>query len=285
MISQHLGKEITEEKRARWVELLQQSAIEAGLPNDPEFGSVFGSYIVWGSRLAVENSTIGACPPEHMPMPHWDWETAAGPPGSRVSAVSALAVEAEGDPPVALPAADVQLSFAAHIKALFRRHDRQSMTFAFDLWSYEDVRAHSTEILQRLKAGSMPCDGAWPPEQIQVFQRWVETEMPCELDGQRKSSPVKILVICRPKPGVDPKTQIAPLAPEEMAALRKLRDVGLLADTFSPGGPGAVLIVDGSWEEVDSALQTLPLVREELVDTEVIELHPFPTPRMTLPSE
>jgi len=38
-------------------------------------------------------------------------------------------------------------------------------------------------------------------------------------------------------------------------------------------------------EEVDSAFQTLPLVREELVDTEVIELHPFPTPRMTLPSE
>ncbi len=70
-----------------------------------------------------------------------------------------------------------------------------------------------------------------------------------------------------------------------MAALRKLRDVGLLTDTFSPGGPGAVLIVDGSREEVDSALQTLPLVREELVDTEVIELHPFPTPRMTLPSE
>jgi CDGSH-type Zn-finger protein/truncated hemoglobin YjbI len=174
MISQHLGKVITEEKRARWEELLQQSALEAGLPNDPEFRSVFGSYIAWGSRLAVENSTIGARPPEHMPMPHWDWNTAAGPPGSRVSA---LAVKAEDDPPLVLPAADVPLSFAAHIKALFRSHDRQSMTFAFDLWSYEDVRIHSTEILQRLKAGSMPCDGAWPPEQVQVFQRWVETEM------------------------------------------------------------------------------------------------------------
>ncbi len=52
------------------------------------------------------------------------------------------------------------------------------MTFAFDLWSYEDVRTHSTEILQCLKAGSMPCDGAWPPEQVQVFQRWVEAKVP-----------------------------------------------------------------------------------------------------------
>ena len=83
MISQHLDKEITEEKRARWVALLQLSAREAGMPNDPEFRSTFGSYIEWGSRLAVENSTTGAQPPEHMPMPHWDWH-AAGAPGSRV---------------------------------------------------------------------------------------------------------------------------------------------------------------------------------------------------------
>ncbi len=67
-----------------------------------------------------------------------------------------------------------------------------------------------------------------------------------------------------------------PLRPKEMAALRTLRDAGLLAGAFSPGGPGAVLIFDCSLEEVESALQDLSLVREELVDTEVIELHPFP---------
>ena len=53
-------------------------------PADPEFRSAFSSYIEWGSRLALENSQPGARPPEHMPMPHWDWHTAAGPPGSRI---------------------------------------------------------------------------------------------------------------------------------------------------------------------------------------------------------
>ena len=60
MLSQHLGKCLTEEQRTRWVELLLQSAREAGLPNDAEFRSAFGAYIEWGSRLAVENSQTGA---------------------------------------------------------------------------------------------------------------------------------------------------------------------------------------------------------------------------------
>ena len=76
MITQHVGKCLTEEQRTRWVALLLQSAREAGLPNDPEFRSAFSSYIEWGSRLAVENSQTNARPPEHMPMPHWDWNTA-----------------------------------------------------------------------------------------------------------------------------------------------------------------------------------------------------------------
>ena len=36
------------------------------------------------------------------------------------------------------------------------------MRFAFDLWSYEDVSANATAILEKLSAGTMPCDGAWP---------------------------------------------------------------------------------------------------------------------------
>ena len=88
MISQHVGKGLTEEQRGRWVALLLQSAHDAGLPNDAEFRSALGSYIEWGSRLAVENSQAGARPPEHMPMPRWDWHTAAGPPGSRISALA-----------------------------------------------------------------------------------------------------------------------------------------------------------------------------------------------------
>ena len=51
------------------------------------------------------------------------------------------------------------------------------MSFAFDLWSGDDVRAHAAGILQRLQDGSMPCDGAWPADQIAVFQRWTESGM------------------------------------------------------------------------------------------------------------
>ena len=74
-----------------------------------------------------------------------------------------------------LPGPGDQVSFAAHIKPLFRESDRQSMSFAFDLWSLDDVRAHAADILDRLRAGSMPCDGAWPEEQVTVFARWTET--------------------------------------------------------------------------------------------------------------
>jgi hypothetical protein len=37
MISQHVGKKLTEAQRARWVMLLVRSAAEAGLPQDAEF--------------------------------------------------------------------------------------------------------------------------------------------------------------------------------------------------------------------------------------------------------
>ena len=56
------------------------------------------------------------------------------------------------------------ISFEADIKPLFREKDRNSMRSAFDLWSYDDVSANAQAILARVKAGTMPCDGAWPPE-------------------------------------------------------------------------------------------------------------------------
>ena len=70
------------------------------------------------------------------------------------------------------------MSFEAHIKPLFRARDRQSMTFAFDLWSYADVKANAAGIGERLRNGTMPCDGAWPPEKIDAFSRWAESEFP-----------------------------------------------------------------------------------------------------------
>ena len=66
---------------------LAQSADDAGLPTDPEFRAAFLAYIEWGSRIAVENSTSGANPPPHMPVPRWWWVCDATP-GSRLSALA-----------------------------------------------------------------------------------------------------------------------------------------------------------------------------------------------------
>ena len=71
-----------------------------------------------------------------------------------------------------------RVSFDTDLKPLFRPRDRESMLSHFDLWSYEDVSAHSTAIMARLLAGTMPCDGAWPAEQIDLLQRWVDTGKP-----------------------------------------------------------------------------------------------------------
>jgi hypothetical protein len=70
---------------------------------------------------------------------------------------------------------------ASHIKPLFRQRDRQSMSFVFDLWSYDDVRQYADAILDRLQTGTMPCDGAWPQLKIDVFHRWVDTGKPSQL--------------------------------------------------------------------------------------------------------
>jgi truncated hemoglobin YjbI len=182
MVSQHVGRQVTEEQRARWAALLYRSAQEAGLPNDPEFQSLFHAYIEWGSRLAVENSQSGARPPASLPMPHWDWNTAAGPPGPlvRTRGLSSAPAPAEEDDAMAdaLPGPDEPVSYEAHVKGLFREQDRKSMRFAFDLWDYEDVRDHADDIATRLGEGTMPCDGAWSDEQVAVFGRWVDAGMP-----------------------------------------------------------------------------------------------------------
>jgi hypothetical protein len=163
-----LGTGFGEEQRARWVTLLSVAADEAALPADPEFRSVLSSCLEWASRTALALSLAGAGP-RQAPAPRWDWGP-GGPP-----ATPAPAADGTGAAAVALPGPDQPVSFAAHIKPLFRERDRQSMSFAFDLWSFEDVSSRATEILSRLRDGSMPCDGAWPAAQTQVFQRWADT--------------------------------------------------------------------------------------------------------------
>ncbi|HEY1832487.1 MAG TPA: hypothetical protein VGG38_19775 [Acidimicrobiales bacterium] len=71
------------------------------------------------------------------------------------------------------PPPDGQLSFAANIKPLFRESDRAAMHGAFDLWSADDVRAHGAAIAGRLRDGSMPCDGRWPADRVDLFDQWL----------------------------------------------------------------------------------------------------------------
>ena len=71
--------------------------------------------------------------------------------------------------------AEGAVSFAADIRPLFREKDVRSMTRHFDLTSFEDVSTVADRILGRLRAGSMPCDGEWPSEQVDLFERWIET--------------------------------------------------------------------------------------------------------------
>src|SRR5205823_14119920 len=69
---------------------------------------------------------------------------------------------------VALSATDEPISFEQDIKPLFRERDRESMKGHFDLWSHDDVVRNSDVILERLRDGTMPCDGVWSSEQIAV---------------------------------------------------------------------------------------------------------------------
>jgi hypothetical protein len=68
-----------------------------------------------------------------------------------------------------------ELSFAKDIRPLFRDRDVQSMQFAFDLASYEEVRTHADAIYATLAAGQMPCDGAWAEEDVRRFRSWLDT--------------------------------------------------------------------------------------------------------------
>ena len=71
------------------------------------------------------------------------------------------------------------VSFAQHIRPLFRdTPDVDSMKdYGLDLASYEDVKKHSAKIFDTLDSGSMPCDGPWPAERVNLFKQWMDEGM------------------------------------------------------------------------------------------------------------
>jgi hypothetical protein len=68
--------------------------------------------------------------------------------------------------------------FARDIRPLFREDDVNAMSFAFDLREYEDVKSNAEAIYERLDAGTMPCDGAWPRDRVALFRQWVDEGCP-----------------------------------------------------------------------------------------------------------
>ncbi|WP_198347806.1 ferritin-like domain-containing protein [Nocardia terrae] len=148
---------LTDEQRERWARLCLRAARDAGLPADPEFRSALAAFVEFAATAEGE-------------APEWDWGP-LGVPSAEAAPTGTEAAEPD------LPGPDEAVGFAAHIKPLFREKDQRSMSFVFDLWSLDDVTKHAAEILGRLTAGNMPCDGAWPAEKIAVFRRWTETGM------------------------------------------------------------------------------------------------------------
>jgi hypothetical protein len=69
-------------------------------------------------------------------------------------------------------------TFETDIKPLFRASDRDAMIAAFDLWSFDDVKANADAILGAVRSGSMPCDMEWPDEQVGLLQRWIDGGTP-----------------------------------------------------------------------------------------------------------
>ncbi len=67
------------------------------------------------------------------------------------------------------------LSFAQDIRPMFRDMDIKEMKQVanFDLSKYEDVCANATAIYEQVSSHEMPCDGAWPAEQIAKFNQWM----------------------------------------------------------------------------------------------------------------
>jgi len=161
-----VGAALAAEQQPRWAALAATAADEAKLPADAGFRAALASCLEWLSRQPTD---VAAAASASQRPPRWDWG-----PGGPPSAEATAQPDDAGDLAARLPAPGEQVKFAAHVKPLFRERDRQSMSFAFDLWSYADVRARADDIGARLRDGSMPCDGAWNEDQIAVFERWID---------------------------------------------------------------------------------------------------------------
>ena len=72
-------------------------------------------------------------------------------------------------------------SFQADIRPLFSQRDIDGMSKAFNLASYDDVKAHAAKIYDRIRGiggAVMPPppprgEGPWPKSRIELFAKWM----------------------------------------------------------------------------------------------------------------
>jgi hypothetical protein len=97
---------------------------------------------------------------------------------------------------------------------------------------------------------------------------------------------MKLLAIGRPRPGVNAATAIAPLARAELTVVLELYRAGVIREMYSRAEPGAVLVLETpTVDTATAALARLPLVANDLVEFEFIELRPFSAFDALLPDQ
>jgi hypothetical protein len=77
-------------------------------------------------------------------------------------------------------------SFEADIRPLFTQRDIQGMSKAFNLTSYDEVKAHAAAIFDRIRGiggAVMPPpppkgEGQWAQSRIDIFAKWVADGCP-----------------------------------------------------------------------------------------------------------
>lgn len=84
LIAVHWGLRITEEQRARFVELYLAALDAVGMPDDEPFREAVRSHVEFGSRVALQNSNANSDDELHplREVPRWTWEGDDDPPVS-----------------------------------------------------------------------------------------------------------------------------------------------------------------------------------------------------------
>jgi hemoglobin len=75
LIEVHRGLKITEEQRARFVELYLEALDEAGMPDDEAFRTAVREHVEFGTHVAMQNSNAVDDAGLHplREVPHWTW--------------------------------------------------------------------------------------------------------------------------------------------------------------------------------------------------------------------